>query len=456
MKVRNIVWPTDVNWDDPLWVPLPLEMVPFVMGAVERLHYRASYATDDDFDRGLQDTLKFELMEGRVQMEEYLERIATALETQATLQESLACICALSQTMNISNIVDSFNTVYIQDQIDNGRPVDIPVEFVVGEGDPPEEYEDWEEYEADTCELAQGYHLAVITAWENGVNKALGAITLTTAALDTILVATFGVGIPLVAAIDSFVAFAAYGPLQNEELMNVDTIESLKEALVCAIYNSDDAATASGLCQEAINAESGNLTLACLAWLKVMYSPMMLERVYNRTADLNFRGEVVPGYCTVCEPPGAPSWEYIWPPCENGAFLEGGGSCWNNLKCFNGLETPAKEEVTFPANTEGYEWTSVTVRVEWTSRHPSSWQVGTIRIEQWEEDEWVEKQQIGLPNNADAGNPCYKDDAFDQSAPWEPGQYRWVLAGQQGQNEWDPYPLMLSKVALELVEEPIE
>jgi len=147
-------------------------------------------------------------------------------------------------------------------------------------------------------------------------------------------------------------------------------------------------------------------------------------------------------------------WEYTWPPCENGSF-ETGGTCYNSLKCFNGNSTPGTEDVEFPSAPEGYEWVSCTVRVEWTSRHPYGWQIGTIRLAEWVTDQYVERQQIGLGNNADAGQPCYVDSAFDVSQPFDPGDWRFILTGQAGQGETDPYPLMVSHVHLTLVADTI-
>jgi len=420
------------------------------MGAMERLHYRAAFASDDDHDRALQDVLRFELMEGRVQMEAYLERIATALETQATLQESLACICELASKLSIGSVTDSFNTVYLADQIADGRPVTIPVEFVAGVGDPPEGYADWAEYDAERCDLAQAYHLAVLTAWEDGVNKALGAITITTAALDAVLISCFGVGIPLVGAIDSIVAMLAYGPLSNTELNNLDVITTMKQELVCPLYNADTAADAVAECQTAITAQAGNLSLPCFGWLQVMYSGMMLERVFNRTATLTYRGSIETGYCSICEPVIPGEWEFLWPPCDNGHFLDG-GICYDGKLSFNANVTMATEEIEFHDPGTGFHWETLDVELEWYSRHPNGWQVGVIELHRWDGSEWDVLQGIGYANNADAGNLCTKLSAFDQGLPWLPGDYRLVVKGQPGQTDVDPYPLMLTKISAALV-----
>lgn len=455
--IRNIEWPI-VDWNDGILVSIPRLMVPFIVGLWEKLHYPALYKTDADFEAGDQDVRRLELLvaqgESTMSILTELDRIADALEAHTTLLENLECICAIPGALGQMGVTNTYNTVYIQDQIDDGRDLQGSSDFVAEVSDLPEGYATWEEWYADRCTQAQSFFLCVRTSWEDSINYAVGAIAVVTSAIDAILLSTFGLGIPLVGALDATLAFVTYGPVSNTELNNLDVMDAMKQDLVCALYSNYSVAEAAAACQAIISAQAENLSPICYIWLRAVYSGPIIQLAYNGVGNWNYRGDLVEGYCTACEPPAPSEWEYTWPPCENGAFLDD-GACWNNLKCLNGYSTGAHEAITFPDNTEGYEWTSVTVHVEWTSRHPNGWQVGTIRIQQWVVDTWVEQQQIGLSNNADAGNLCTKDSAFDQSAPWEPGNYRWVLAGQPGQYESEPYPLMVSNVLLTLVEEPI-
>jgi len=311
-NIRNIEWPV-VDWDDAVLVAIPKEMIPYVVGMWEKLHYSALYVTDDDFERGDQDVRTLELLIARGETVESiraeLDRIADALEAHTPLLEYLECVCQIPGALGQMGVTNTYNQVYIEDQVADGRDLQGVGDFVAEESPLPEEYATWEEWYADRCTQAQSFFLSCRTAWEDSINYAVGAIAVVTSALDAILLTTFGFGIPLVGALDATLAFVTYGPLSIAELNNLDTMDSMKQDLVCALYSNYSVAAAAAECQAIIAAQLANLTAVCYLWLRTMYSAPIIQLAYNGVGNWSYRGDLVEGYCAACEPPVPSEWE---------------------------------------------------------------------------------------------------------------------------------------------------
>lgn len=297
-NIRNIVWP-NVDWGDSVLVTLPRLMIPYVVGMLEKLHYRALYATDADYEYGNQDVLRFELLIGQAEGTMSIESVLEDLVEQ--VEQLRECVCNLPNQVSPGDINTTIINYWYAQGVEDGRPTSTPTQFEPEVDDLPDGYASWEEYYDDACDFAQEMFLANYHTWDRWITNVLAVGNMTIDVLDAALLAS-GVGAGLTFVLGLFSQLLLNGPAFQEDKEAGATILGLKEDLVCAVYNGGSAVAAAAEAQSVIDAAAGELTTLSYLWLKAMYSSQMLALAFSRGIELTHQSEFEEGYCEACLP----------------------------------------------------------------------------------------------------------------------------------------------------------
>lgn len=167
-----------------------------------------------------------------------------------------------------------------------------PTDIVVGTGDPPAGYSDWDDYRDDLCRRAQAYVDALIAAAQNLANLSSVGVVIS---LALVALAFAPVALPL----SALVALAAVLlSLATDEILQEfpDALTALKAELVCAIYASVTAQDAHSGLLAVINGSGYSEVLKQALAALVAYSG--LNQVYDQTLTLPAGYD--PDYCLEC------------------------------------------------------------------------------------------------------------------------------------------------------------
>lgn len=226
--------------------------------------------------------------------------------------------------------------------------------------------------------------------------------------------------------------------VQNEYL-------AAKEELICAVYEglATDYRSAENLAVEVIQAMS--LSPIEMILLHCCYCPWVFklcQQAWDNQTDWAVLN-VTPDYCTACwEQPYGNDFEFEWPPCANGYFLDG-GVCYQGHLSFNGDVHLATQRI-WVENLETYN--QITIWADWYSCFGSGFTVAQIVVQKWNTgtQQWDTVDNLDCTNNVAIGELNEKSEIGYVTK--DAGTHRITIAGAPGQHEYDPYPAMFARV----------
>jgi hypothetical protein len=310
-------------------------------------------------------------------------------------------------------------------------------------GDPPNGFDTWDDWQVTKCKAAQKLIDDVAAANQKIGAQLTSGILITFSTINLLLTLTV-ISIPISIVLQIVATLVAIGANYAYAAV-VDWLIEHKESLVCAIYTASTVSEAYSAVQAYIAAEWDVSTPSDI--VSGMLSYLVLSDIFDGTIrdyDL-WQADYDDDYCLLCEEiPTQYLFEWIWPPCPNGSFMDG-GICYDGRLSFNGDSDPAH----YQFYTALSPFNRVQFSVKWRSALGSTYTVGIVALDRWDPGTtaWIPIAGFSTTNNAGVGELNITSGYSDLDPDESSDLYRWRVQGAAGQHEEDPYPLMLEYIS---------